>query len=68
MARPDKKMVGIAKDDLRLHFQQILRCHCLDGALGSNRHKDRGLENTLPGTHCTSSRSTFGRTAVKSEW
>ena len=47
--RPDKKMVGVAEDDLGAQFVQFARTDRFDRALRPHRHEDRCLDRPTPG-------------------
>ena len=48
MTGPDEEVIGVGQDDLGPHLPQFLRGHRLDGAAGSHRHEDRGLDPAAP--------------------
>lgn len=49
-SRPEKEVVGVAKDDLCVDGFEFLGTHCLDAALRSDGHENRRLNATVSGS------------------
>src|SRR5436190_11464756 len=55
-SRPDKQMVRVAENDLRLDLSQLSRRHCLHRALGSHWQERRRLDRAVCGGEATAPR------------
>ena len=44
---PDREMVGIAENDLRLHLAQFSWVERLDAPLRADGHEDRSINDTM---------------------
>src|SRR5712692_2025806 len=47
VARAEREMIGVAQDDTRPTGYQVAGAQRLDGGLGANRHKHRGVEGAV---------------------
>ncbi len=47
MARPDKKVLGVAQDNLSAEFQQVFRGNGLDRSQGTHGHEYRSVKDPV---------------------
>ena len=59
-ARSQPQVKGVAKDDLGTGFVQAVGRHGLDGAVGSNRHENRGFDGAVVEAECSATGVTAG--------
>src|ERR1043166_2308453 len=46
---PNKQVVGVSKNDLRIQFAQLAPADCFDRALRADRHERRGVDHAMRG-------------------
>ena len=61
MARPDKKVVGVAQNDLSAKLQQVFRGNGLDRTQGTHGHEYWSVKAPVHGGHPAATGRTFRR-------
>jgi hypothetical protein len=59
-ARAQPEMIGVPKNDLGIHHDEVIRMERLDRALGANGHKNRGLDDAVGSREATAAGLAIG--------
>ncbi|CDN43726.1 Uncharacterized protein BN871_DJ_00080 [Paenibacillus sp. P22] len=49
VARTEPQVIGVAENDMGVHFLELFRAHRLDGSLGADGHERRRLDDAVRG-------------------
>ncbi len=64
---PHPQVEGVAEDDLGAHRLERAGQHALDGAVGADRHEDRGLDDAVVQRQAAAAREAVGVEQVEAE-